>query len=222
MNMESNQQLIRQISEQGLLPLFYHADSAVCTDVVRALYGAGIRVVEFTNRGAQALENLKQLHQLRLQELPDLIIGAGTITTADQANRFLDAGADFLVSPVFDNDVCDVAYLRKVLWIPGCMTPTEIHVAESAGCRFVKLFPGNVLGFGFVSAIKELFPGMSFMPTGGVEVSRDNLKSWFDAGVCAVGLGSKLISKQLLDDKGFDTIERKTKEALEILRSLHK
>ncbi|MBN8863824.1 MAG: bifunctional 4-hydroxy-2-oxoglutarate aldolase/2-dehydro-3-deoxy-phosphogluconate aldolase [Sphingobacteriales bacterium] len=220
--MESNQQLIRQISEQGLLPLFYHADSAVCTDVVRALYGAGIRVVEFTNRGAQALENLKQLHQLRLQELPDLIIGAGTITTADQANRFLDAGADFLVSPVFDNDVCDVAYLRKVLWIPGCMTPTEIHVAESAGCRFVKLFPGNVLGFGFVSAIKELFPGMSFMPTGGVEVSRDNLKSWFDAGVCAVGLGSKLISKQLLDDKGFDTIERKTKEALEILRSLHK
>jgi 2-dehydro-3-deoxyphosphogluconate aldolase/(4S)-4-hydroxy-2-oxoglutarate aldolase len=222
MNMESNQQLIRQISEQGLLPLFYHADSAVCTDVVRALYGAGIRVVEFTNRGAQALENLKQLHQLRLQELPDLIIGAGTITTADQANRFLDAGADFLVSPVFDNDVCDVAYLRKVLWIPGCMTPTEIHVAESAGCRFVKLFPGNVLGFGFVSAIKELFPGMSFMPTGGVEVSRDNLKSWFDAGVCAVGLGSKLISKQLLDDKGFDAIERKTKEALEILRSLHK
>lgn len=220
--MESNQQLIRQISEQGLLPLFYHADSAVCTDVVRALYGAGIRVVEFTNRGAHALENLKQLHQLRLQELPDLIIGAGTITTADQANRFLDAGADFLVSPVFDNDVCDVAYLRKVLWIPGCMTPTEIHVAESAGCRFVKLFPGNVLGFGFVSAIKELFPGMSFMPTGGVEVSRDNLKSWFDAGVCAVGLGSKLISKQLLDDKGFDAIERKTKEALEILRSLHK
>lgn len=220
--MESNQQLIRQISEQGLLPLFYHADSGVCTDVVRALYGAGIRIVEFTNRGAQALENLKQLHQLRLQELPDLVIGAGTITTADQANRFLDAGADFLVSPVFDNDVCDVAYLRKVLWIPGCMTPTEIHVAESAGCRFVKLFPGNVLGFGFVSAIKELFPGMSFMPTGGVEVSRDNLKSWFDAGVCAVGLGSKLISKQLLDDKGFDTIERKTKEALEILRSLHK
>lgn len=220
--MESNQQLIRQISEQGLLPLFYHADAQVCTDVVRALYAAGIRVVEFTNRGPQALENLKQLHQLRLQELPDLIIGAGTITTADQANRFLDAGADFLVSPVFDNDVCDVAYLRKVLWIPGCMTPTEIHVAESAGCRFVKLFPGNVLGFGFVSAIKELFPGMSFMPTGGVEVSRDNLKSWFDAGVCAVGLGSKLISKQLLDDKGFDTIERKTKEALEILRSLHK
>lgn len=220
--MESNQQLIRQISEQGLLPLFYHADAQVCTDVVRALYAAGIRVVEFTNRGPQALENLKQLHQLRLQDLPELIIGVGTITTADQANRFLDAGADFLVSPVFDNDVCDVAYLRKVLWIPGCMTPTEIHVAESAGYRFVKLFPGNVLGFGFVSAIKELFPGMSFMPTGGVEVSRDNLKSWFDAGVCAVGLGSKLISKQLLDDKGFDTIERKTKEALEILRSLHK
>lgn len=220
--MESNQQLIRQISEQGLLPLFYHADADVCTDVVRALYVAGIRVVEFTNRGSQALGNLKRLHQLRLEELPDLIIGAGTITTADQANRFLDAGADFLVSPVFDNDVCDVAYLRKVLWIPGCMTPTEIHVATQAGIQLIKLFPGSVLGPGFVSAIKELFPGMSFMPTGGVELNRENLKSWFDAGVCAVGLGSKLISKQLLDDKGFDTIERKTKEALEILRSLHK
>lgn len=218
--MESNQQLIRQISEQGLLPLFYHADAQVCTDVVRALYAAGIRVVEFTNRGAQALENLKQLHQLRLQELPDLIIGAGTITTADQANRFLDAGADFLVSPVFDNDVCDVAYLRKVLWIPGCMTPTEIHVATQSGIQLIKLFPGSVLGPGFVQAIRELFPHTQFMPTGGVEATVENLGAWFKAGVVAVGMGSQLITKEALAAGEFARVSSKTAEAIQLIQAI--
>lgn len=218
--MESNQQLIGQMSEQGLLPLFYHADAQVCTAVVKALYGAGIRVVEFTNRGAQALENLKQLHQLRLRELPDLIIGAGTITTADQANRFLDAGADFLVSPVFDNDVCDVAYLRKVLWVPGCMTPTEIHVAAQAGIQLIKLFPGSVLGPGFVQAIRELFPQIKFMPTGGVESTAENLGAWFKAGVVAVGMGSQLITKEALAAGDYARVSSKTAGALEIIHAI--
>lgn len=218
--MESNQQLIRQISEQGLLPLFYHADADVCANVVRALYAAGIRVVEFTNRGSQALGNLKRLHQLRLEELPDLIIGAGTITTADQANRFLDAGADFLVSPVFDNDVCDAAYLRKVLWIPGCMTPTEIHVATQAGIQLIKLFPGSVLGPGFVQAIRELFPQTQFMPTGGVEATVENLSAWFKAGVTAVGMGSQLITKEALAAGDFTRVSSKTAEAIQLIQAI--
>lgn len=218
--MNSNQQLIDRIKEQGLLPLFYHADPLVCVEVVKALYAAGIRIVEFTNRGAQALSNLKQLHELRRQELPGLIIGAGTITSADQATRFLEAGADFLVSPVFDSDVCDVAYLQKVLWIPGCMTPTEIHVAAQAGIQLIKLFPGSVLGPGFVQAIRELFPGIQFMPTGGVEATVSNLQAWFKAGVVAVGMGSQLITKEALAAGDYGSISNHTANALQLITSI--
>ena len=149
--------------------------------------------------------------------MPDMLLAVGTIRTADQATRFIEAGADFLISPVFDADVADAAYLQKVLWLPGCMTPTEVHVAENAGCKLVKLFPGNVLGPGFVSAIKELFPAMDFMPTGGVEVSRDNITAWYKAGVCAVGLGSKMISKELMENKEYSSITKLAKQAIAIV-----
>jgi len=177
-------------------------------------------VIEFTNRGPQALPNFQLLVKTRDEKWPGLLLAVGTIRSAEQAVRFIDAGADFLISPVFDADVCDVAYLHKKLWIPGCMTPTEVHVAENAGCKFVKLFPGNVLGPDFVSAIRELFPEMLFMPTGGVDVSRENIGSWLDAGVCAVGLGSKLISKKRIADKDYAGIGQATKEALAIIQSL--
>lgn len=220
--MDSQDKIISTISEQGILPLFYHADPAICVSVVKALYTAGVRVIEFTNRGAAAFDNFLALVHLKETELNDLVLAVGTIRTAEQATRFMDAGADFLISPVFDADVCDAAYLQKIPWIPGCMTPTEIHEAEKAGCRLVKLFPGNVLGPGFVSAIKELFPQMSFMPTGGVEVSRESISSWFQAGVCAVGLGSKLISQKVLENRDFSFITTKTSEALTIVRTLKK
>ena len=210
--------LIERIGTQGFLPLFYHPDSTVCTDVVQALYDAGVRIIEFTNRGENALENFTALIATRDLKWKDLLLAAGTIRTSEHATKFIAAGADFLISPVFDADVCDVAYLQKVLWIPGCMTPTEIHTAQSAGCKLVKLFPGNVLGPGFVSGILELFPGMQFMPTGGVESTRENITAWFRAGVSAVGMGSKLISKELLQAKNYEEIRRLTVEAISIVK----
>jgi len=219
MIMEYQEQIIEAVKQQGILPLFYHADPEVCLNITATLYEAGIRVIEFTNRGPQALPNFQLLVKTRDEKWPGLLLAVGTIRSAEQAVRFIDAGADFLISPVFDADVCDVAYLHKKLWIPGCMTPTEVHVAENAGCKFVKLFPGNVLGPDFVSAIRELFPEMLFMPTGGVDVSRENIGSWLDAGVCAVGLGSKLISKKRIADKDYAGIGQATKEALAINQS---
>lgn len=216
--MEQQLYIIEQIRKQGLLPLFYNDSEEVCLNVTRALYDAGIRVIEFTNRGKNALSNFKAMIAAKKQGMHDLLLAVGTIRTADQANSFIDAGADFLISPVFDADVCDVAYLNKVLWLPGCMTPTEVHVAENAGCKLVKLFPGNVLGPGFVSAIKELFPNMYFMPTGGVET--DNIADWFKAGVVAVGMGSKMITKESLANKDYATITRLATEALAIVSSI--
>jgi 2-dehydro-3-deoxyphosphogluconate aldolase / (4S)-4-hydroxy-2-oxoglutarate aldolase len=218
--MDSYEMIIAQLKKQGLLPLFYHGDAAVCLEVTKALYAAGVRAIEFTNRGESALVNFKAMVDARNKSMKDLLLAVGTIRTADQANRFIEAGADFLISPVFDADVCDTAYINKVLWIPGCMTPTEIHVAEQAGCRLVKLFPGNVLGPSFVSGIKELFPNIDFMPTGGVEPTRENMEAWFTAGVCAVGMGSKLISKSVMEKKEFRTIENTTRELLRIVAQL--
>lgn len=220
--MDSHETIITQLKKQGLLPLFYHADATVCLGVTKALYAAGIRSIEFTNRGDAALANFKTLVAARNSEMPDLLLAIGTIRTAEQANRFMDAGADFLISPVFDADVCDAAYINKTPWIPGCMTPTEIHVAEQAGCRLVKLFPGNVLGPSFVNGVRELFPAVDFMPTGGVEPTGENITAWFNAGVCAVGMGSKLISKKLLEEKAYHTIENTTRELLQIVAQIKK
>jgi 2-dehydro-3-deoxyphosphogluconate aldolase/(4S)-4-hydroxy-2-oxoglutarate aldolase len=208
------------INKEGLLPLFYHHDVELCIEVARALYNAGVRIVEFTNRGKNALENFKTLIKERDAAMPGLMMGIGTIKTSEDATNFIDAGADVLISPTFNSGVADVAYMNKVLWIPGCMTPTEIQVAESAGCTLIKLFPGNVLGTSYVPAIKPLFPSLQFVVTGGVETSRENLTSWFKSGVAGVGIGSKLITEKILADKDYTTLTTNTKEVLQTIQSL--
>ncbi|RYY57566.1 MAG: bifunctional 4-hydroxy-2-oxoglutarate aldolase/2-dehydro-3-deoxy-phosphogluconate aldolase [Chitinophagaceae bacterium] len=215
--MDNQENFIAQVKEQGILPLFYHNDPVVCVEVVKALYKAGVRVIEFTNRGEAALDNFRVLAALK-SELEGLVIAVGTIRTAEQARRFIDAGADFLISPVFDADVADIAYINKVLWIPGCMTPTEVHEAGKAGCRLVKVFPGNVVGPAFVSGVRELFPEIEFMPTGGVEIEKENMFAWFNAGVCAVGLGSKLVTKAILENREYFRITDLTEKALDLVK----
>ena len=218
--MEREQELIEKVNQIGLLPLFYHDKADVCLNVANTLYDAGVKCIEFTNRGEHALENFKQLVKLRDQKMKGLLIAIGTIKTAAEAQRFVDAGADFLISPIFDSSVCDTAYLNKTLWIPGCTTPTEIHVAQQAGCKLIKLFPGNVLGPGFVEAIMPLFSGIDFTITGGVEATEDNLSSWFKAGVKVVGMGSKLITKDILKNGDYDGLKTKTKEVLAIIKKI--
>jgi 2-dehydro-3-deoxyphosphogluconate aldolase/(4S)-4-hydroxy-2-oxoglutarate aldolase len=220
--MITEQAALQLIKERGLLPLFYHDEMEVCMAVTEALFKAGVRCIEFTNRGKNALENFKYLVALRDEQMPDLLLAAGTIKTGDEANKFIDAGADFLVSPVFDKDVCDAAYLNKILWVPGCMTPTEIHTAQQAGCKLVKLFPGNLLGPSFVEAIQPLFTGMNYMVTGGVDTTAENINAWFNAGVAAVGMGSKLISKKILETKAYDQLSNETAKVVQLIRSCKK
>jgi 2-dehydro-3-deoxyphosphogluconate aldolase/(4S)-4-hydroxy-2-oxoglutarate aldolase len=218
--MSKKNELLQLIPRQGILPLFFHKDAEVSIQVLKALYNAGIRAVEYTNRGEAALANFKLMKQLCESEMKDLYLGIGTIKNAEMAKTFIDAGADYLICPGWVPEVAEVADQHDMLWVPGCMTPSEIIAAENKGARMIKLFPGNVLGPGFMSAIKELFPQLLFMPTGGVELDRDNIAGWFKAGVCAVGMGSKLITKPLLEAKQYDQITQATHEVMAIIKSI--
>lgn len=212
--------VIEAFAQTGVIPVFYHDDAAVCVEVLKACYAGGIRVFEFTNRGASARHNFSVLRDLKLTTMPDLFLGIGTIKNAADAKQFVDMGADFIVSPITDPETGDVCKAAGVLWIPGCMTPTEISVAEKAGAPLAKLFPGNILGPGFLKAIKPLFPDMKFMPTGGVEPEKENLKTWFDAGVICVGMGSNLLSKSIIESKDWETLSAKFAQTIAYVRAL--
>ncbi len=218
--MENDKIIKKQIKEQGILPLFYHDSIEVCIAVTNALYQAGIRSIEFTNRGANAFENFKLLVQQRDKQWQGLLLAVGTIKSVEEANNFFKAGADFLISPVFDSEIFDAAKQCKVLWIPGCTTPTEIYAAEKARCTMIKLFPGNLLMPAFVEAIKPLFPQIDFLVTGGVDVTEDNLKAWFKSGVVAVGMGSKLITNEVLKNELYTDLKTTTEQVLSIVKKI--
>lgn len=215
--MSKKETLMKLIPEQGVLPLFFHKDPEVSVHVLKVLYEGGIRNIEYTNRGEAALENFKVLRKLCDQELKGMYLGAGTIKTKEAVEAFINAGADFIVSPGLVKDVAKVADEHQLLCIPGCMTPTEIIKAEGLGAKIIKLFPGDLLGPGFVSAIKPIFPDLLFMPTGGVDVDRENLRAWFKSGVCAVGMGSKLVSKTLLEKRAYSEIKEMTKRVFQTI-----
>ncbi|MEP7323718.1 MAG: bifunctional 4-hydroxy-2-oxoglutarate aldolase/2-dehydro-3-deoxy-phosphogluconate aldolase, partial [Saprospiraceae bacterium] len=181
---------------------------------------AGVKAVEYTNRGEAAFNNFKKLVEVRNAEMSDMLLGIGTIKTLDQAKDYVAAHADFLVSPGFVTEVASFAAEHGIFYAPGCMTPTEIIAAENAGVGFIKLFPGNLLGPEFVSTVKDVFPKLLFMPTGGVDSTKENIETWFKAGVCAVGMGSKLISKKLMESKDYATIEAETIKVLRLLQEI--
>ena len=218
--MDRKKSILKLIPEHKILPLYFHSDPDVSLEVLKALYRAGIRMVEYTNRGAAALENFKNMRNLCDKDMPGLFLGIGTIKNREMAQTYIDAGADFIICPGLVEEVAEVADANDLLWVPGCMTPSEIIRAENMGAKMVKLFPGNILGPEFMSAVKALFPNLMFMPTGGVSLDKENLEGWFKAGVVAVGMGSKLISNKLLEEKNYAKIEELTKQVIETLKGM--
>jgi len=218
--MSNTQKITDAIVQQGILPLYFNADETVSIEVLKAVFRAGIKAVEYTNRGDAALANFKKMVAVRNSEMPGLLLGVGTIKNLQHAESYMEAGADFLVSPGFVPEVAHYTSNKDVFYAPGCMTPSEIIAAENTGIKFIKLFPGNMLGPQFLSGIKDIFPKLLFMPTGGVDTTKENIEGWFKAGVCAVGMGSKLISKKLMEQKDYATIEKMTKEVLDLIISI--
>ncbi|SDM56120.1 bifunctional 4-hydroxy-2-oxoglutarate aldolase/2-dehydro-3-deoxy-phosphogluconate aldolase [Kriegella aquimaris] len=208
------------MKETGMVPLFYHPDTVLGKKVLKACYDGGARLMEFTARGDFAFEIFAELNKYALAELPGMILGVGSITDAAAASLYMQLGANFIVTPVLREDIAVVCNRRKVLWSPGCGSLTEISRAEELGCEIVKLFPGDLYGPGFVKGIKGPCPWTSIMPTGGVSPEEDNLRGWFDAGVICVGMGSKLISKQVLADQDFVGLTQTVKNTLDTIKKV--
>ena len=204
----------------GLVPLFYDSNIDNCKQVLKACYSGGARLMEFTARGDFAHEIFGALNKYAIKELPGMILGVGSVTDAASASLYMALGANFIVTPVLREDIAMVCNRRKVLWSPGCGSLTEIAKAEELGCEIVKLFPGGIYGPDFIKAIKGPQPWTSIMPTGGVSPTKENLESWFSAGVTCVGIGSKLIKKNTKGEYDFNAIETLTKGAIEIIKAL--
>lgn len=213
-------EVVNAMQDTGMVPLFYHPDIALGKKVLKACFDGGARLMEFTARGDFAHEVFLELNKYAVKELPGMIMGVGSITDAGAASMFMQMGANFIVTPSLREDIAKVCNRRKVLWSPGCGSLTEINAAEELGCEVVKLFPGSTYGPGFVKAIKGPQPWTSIMPTGGVSTDEENLKGWFDAGVTCVGMGSKLISKEILNAQDFNGLKVLVESTLNTIQKI--
>lgn len=213
-------EVVEVMRKTGLVPLFYDNNFETCKKIAQTLYKAGARLIEFTARGDFAQDVFAKLVKFSIENLPGMILGVGSITDAASASNYMALGANFIVTPVFREDIAIVCNRRKVLWSPGCGSLTEIARAEELGCEIVKLFPGGIYGPNFIKAIKGPQPWTTIMPTGGVSPTKENLESWFNAGATCVGMGSKLIVKDTQGNYDLSKIETLTKSSIAIIETL--
>jgi 2-dehydro-3-deoxyphosphogluconate aldolase/(4S)-4-hydroxy-2-oxoglutarate aldolase len=218
--MSAKKPALMEIMRVGVLPLYYCHSQTVSIDVARILYKAGIRAVEYTNRGVAALENFTAMRKILGEELPLLHLGIGTVKSKEEAVAYVRAGADFLVAPIVNPEVAAVAKEAGLPWIPGCMTPTEIYQAQQLGAPVIKLFPANILKPEFLRSIFTLFIGLRFIPTGGMDVDEKIVRDWFQSGVAAVGIGNKLVTEEILTEGNYDLLYEKTVQMLDIVRKV--
>jgi len=208
-----------KMKETGMVPVFYHKDAEVCKRVVKACYEGGVRVFEFTNRGDFAHEVFSELSKWAAKEIPEMILGIGSVIDSATAALYIQLGSNFIVSPLIDEDTARICNRRKIAWSPGCGSVTEINKAHELGAEVVKVFPGSSVGGpDFVAGVKGPMPWASIMPTGGVSPDETNLKSWFKAGVHCVGMGSQLFPTEVIESGKYQDITEKCRQALEIIQ----
>lgn len=207
------------MKDSGIVPLFSHDNADIVQQVVEALYQGGSRVFEFTNRKPNSFDTFRQI-MTDSSRYPDMLIGVGTIMDGGTAEKFINEGAQFIVSPILNEETASVCKAYDKLWIPGCATLTEIMNGKNAGAGIIKVFPGSVLGPGFVSAIMPVVPDLQLMITGGVEPTEQSLSAWFKAGAVCVGLGSQLITNEILDQHDWKRLAAKTAATITLAKQI--
>lgn len=217
----SRLETLTMMKEIGLIPVFYNPDFEVAKNVICACADGGARLVEFTNRGDRAINVFTKLEEFCAAEKPEVVMGVGSVCDAPTAGMYIAAGASFVVGPLLDEDTAKVCNGRKIPYSPGCGTVTEIHQAERLGVEICKIFPGGSIGGpAFVKAVKGPCPWTDIMPTGGVSPTRESLEEWFGAGIACAGMGSKLVTKEMLAAKDYAGITKHVKDTIALIKSI--
>ena len=210
-----------KMKETGVVPVFYHEDPAIAKKVLKACYDGGIRTFEWVNRGDFAHEVFSEINKYALEELPKMMLGAGSIVDEATAALYIQAGANFIVSPLLNENIARICNRRKIMWTPGCGSLSEIGRAEELGAELVKIFPASEVGGpSFVKAVKGPCPWTHIMPTGGVDTTDENLKQWFNAGVTCVGMGSKLFNKEMIARGEFEELKKRVKDLTDKIQDI--
>ncbi|WP_370895876.1 bifunctional 4-hydroxy-2-oxoglutarate aldolase/2-dehydro-3-deoxy-phosphogluconate aldolase [Chryseobacterium gossypii] len=210
-----------KIKETGIVPVFYHPDAEVGKNILKACYYGGARVFEFTNRGDFAQEVFSELVKYTAKELPEMILGIGSVVDAGTASLYIQNGADFIVAPSLNPDVAKVCNRRKISWMPGCGSVSEISYAEELGAEIVKIFPATQVGGPeFIKAVKGPMPWSNIMPTGGVLPTKENISQWISAGAYCVGLGSQLFVKNDNGEYDYGKITETVADSIQIIKEL--
>jgi 2-dehydro-3-deoxyphosphogluconate aldolase / (4S)-4-hydroxy-2-oxoglutarate aldolase len=211
------------MEKAGVIPVFYHPDPELCFEVVKACYNGGLDVFEFTNRGDHAHEVFAHVIRRLEKELPSVILGTGSVLDAGTASLYIQLGSNFIVSPALKEDMAIVCNRRKILWAPGCGSVTEISRAEELGAEIVKIFPGSQVGGPeFVKSVKGPMPWSSIMPTGGVTPDEENLSSWLNAGATCVGMGSQLVTSEIIKDRNFALLEDRARHISVLVKKIRR
>jgi len=219
----SSIEVYNAILEQGLVPVFYNGDIEKSKNIIKAIAKGGGKIVEFTNRGDFALEIFMKLVKYFEEEEPQLIFGVGSVVEPNTAALYINNGANFVVGPVLNPEIAKLCNRRRIPYSPGCGTPSEISQAEEMGCEIIKIFPAGIVGGpSFVKSILAPSPWTKVMPTGGIDIIEESIKSWFEAGIVAAGIGSKLITKKLVESEDWDGISQNVSETLKLIQKYKK
>ena len=214
-------QTLNYINENKVVPVFYNSDVDISINVMKSLHNGGIKILEFTNRGDFALEVFNELEKYCQKNLPDMILGAGSISDETMANMYISSGSNFIVGPLTNKNVAIACNRKKVPYMPGCLTPTEISEAEELGCDVVKVFPADSVGGpNFIKSVLAPMPWSWIMPTGGVDMEKEGLKKWLSSGVFSVGMGSNLFTKDIIQSKDWALLESQCKKLVETINKI--
>jgi 2-dehydro-3-deoxyphosphogluconate aldolase / (4S)-4-hydroxy-2-oxoglutarate aldolase len=211
---ETRAAITAAIEQAGIVAVIRMREAARLRAVVDAIAAGGVRVLEVTMTVPGAVDVIAEL----APSLPEgFLLGAGTVTDSATASRVIDAGARFVVGPVFRRDVIAVCHGRGVPVMPGCFTPTEILDAWEAGADIVKVFPATALGPGFFKDVRGPLPQVKMMPTGGVTV--DNAGDWIRAGAVAVGVGTALLDAKAIADGRYEVLQSNAERIVASVRA---
>jgi 2-dehydro-3-deoxyphosphogluconate aldolase/(4S)-4-hydroxy-2-oxoglutarate aldolase len=215
--MRTRNDILAKLVDPGIIAVVRAQRRDQVLPLTEALLAGGVNAIEITLTTPDALSAIEEAAERFAQ---NAVIGAGTVISADQCRAVLAAGADFVVTPLARPDYVSIIYTANRVSVIGAFTPTEAQWSHEAGADFIKLFPAEVLGTAFIKALRAPLPKLRFIPTGGVAL--DNIGQWFEAGCPAVGVGSSLITKEILAKDDWAALTRLAKEFVAAAKAARK